>query len=469
MQARDAALLARLRWIVGLRWLAAAGVISLSVFAVHVLAYDLPLLGLQVLGLVIVGHNIACRHWLHRIRSGPVADQRRGLDRCANAQIGFDLVALAVAVHFTGGVESPLSFFFVFHMIIASMILSRESAYGQATLVLCLYGAVALLEGRQVLPHYHLGLGADPGFYLSTEAWPRYAVLVAGLYVVVYLTSSIAGELRRREEQLASLTRELAEQAGACRAAYGDLQTTQHSQLEYMRRVAHELKSPLSAISMMLHAVTGSLGGTIPPKQSNMVARAADRAQAALELTEDLLTLSQLKEALPTDELAQVSIGHLVENIMAEEELRAEQSGVRISVQSEEAMPLIHGYRTELLILLRNLVSNAVKFSLPDGVVAIHAHSEGGEVVVQVSDQGIGIDEDELHRIFDEFYRTSASRKAGISGTGLGLPIAKSIVEHHSGAISVRSRLGQGTTFAVRLPVTWQGAGEEPGPPTGGH
>lgn len=449
----DARLLRRVGWLIGLRWLAAAGVVAASTFAFHFLNVSIALLPLQILGLIILAYNIAFRAWLRRIRKKPTDRRRRALTICTNAQVTLDLIALALVVHYTGGIESPLAFFFVFHMIIAGMILSNEAAYAQATLVLVLYGAVVLLEGAQRIPHYHLGLGSAPDMFRSVNTWPVFAVTVTTLYVVTYLTTTVAGELRRREQELADLTEELGEQAGACRLAYSELEIIQRRQLEYMRRIAHELKSPLSAISMLLRTILDGLSGHISDKARQTIRRAQSRSSGALELTQDLLTLSRLKEHLPSEEIDDVSLAHLIENVVDEEELVAESRGVRLLVDIDGVLPLVSGYRSELVDLLRNLVSNAVKYSPDGGDVTLRAYAESGHVCVDVADHGIGMSEEDMERLFDEFFRTPAARKSGIAGTGLGLPIVKSIVEHHKGDISVESRLDEGTTFSVRLPT----------------
>lgn len=458
MEARDAALLARIRWLIGLRWLAAAGVVGLSAFSVHVLGLQVALAPLQLIGVVIAIYNVGCRAWLLQIRKSNAESPRAAINVCANAQISADLIALGLVVHYTGGIESPLAFFFLFHTIIGSMILSREAAYAQATLVVALYGAVVLLEANGLITHYHLGIGARPDMYRSPEAWPILAVTVATLYVAIYLASTIMSELHERDAELAALTRDLAEQARVCQSGYAELERTQRHQVEYMRRIAHELKSPLAAISMTLRAALDSFPEPIPDKQHEMILRAVARAKAATELTDDLLTLSQLKEAAAMEEPQEVSLSHLIENVTAEDELAAEEQHVTFAIDIEHGLHLVRGRRSELADLLRNLVSNAIKFTPAGGEVAVRAYSQADSVILEVQDQGIGIPEEELPHIFDEFYRAAAVRKARIAGTGLGLPIVKSIVELHDGEITVDSEVGEGTTFRVRLPAAPEGA-----------
>ena len=138
---------------------------------------------------------------------------------------------------------------------------------------------------------------------------------------------------------------------------------------------------------------------------------------------------------------------------MAEEELGAEEQGVKFIVEIQDALPLVTGYPSALIDLVRNLVSNAVKYTPGGGQVAVRAYLEHPDVIVEVQDHGIGIGQEDMGRLFDEFYRTAPARQARINGTGLGLAIAKSIVDRHNGEVTVRSEPGEGSTFTVRIPV----------------
>jgi two-component system phosphate regulon sensor histidine kinase PhoR len=124
-----------------------------------------------------------------------------------------------------------------------------------------------------------------------------------------------------------------------------------------------------------------------------------------------------------------------------------------MTVQAEPNIPLILGSREHLERMAANLISNAVRYTPEKGSVKVKLGTESGEVVLTVADNGIGIPEQDIPRIFDEFYRAKNARKENSSGSGLGLPIAKFIVEKHSGSITLNSVEGEGTVFTVRLPA----------------
>ncbi|MCE5219033.1 sensor histidine kinase, partial [bacterium] len=161
---------------------------------------------------------------------------------------------------------------------------------------------------------------------------------------------------------------------------------------------------------------------------------------------------SEIREAHDAEAPSEVSLAHLVESVVAEEEVLAKEQGLALVAEIQAGLPLVRGYQSELIALVRNLLSNATRHSHSGGRVWLRAYQDQEQVVLQVQDDGIGIPADELDRIFEEFYRSSASRKAGIPGTGLGLAIVRSILEHHQAQITVDSEPGRGSTFTVRLP-----------------
>jgi signal transduction histidine kinase len=132
---------------------------------------------------------------------------------------------------------------------------------------------------------------------------------------------------------------------------------------------------------------------------------------------------------------------------------------VALSVRAD-AVPRVRGSGRDLALLVRNLVDNAIRYTGADGRVDVSLAAEDGDVVLGVSDTGLGIPQRDLPRIFERFYRTDRARSRETGGTGLGLSIVRHVVENHGGRISVTSELGRGTRFEVRLPAASQPAAE---------
>jgi signal transduction histidine kinase len=452
-QITETELTERIHWFIRLRWLAAAGVVAASLGAVLILRTPLPLWDLLTVGAAVAAYNGAFVAITHRLTPEEGTIPFPLVRLLAAVQIAADLIALGTLLHFSGGVENPLSSFFAFHMIIAGILLSRELAYAQATLATLIFAAVVGLERYGLVSHVHLDLLAGPRFYTSDRVWLIVMALAATLYLLVYMTTSITGRLREREREEAELARQLAEKADALQRAYADLEATQKLQVQYMRRTSHELRSPLAAVASILDVVAEGLTGDVPPKQREMLDRSRAKLRHLLRLTDDLLTLLRARAAPPREQFQPVGLEHVIDSVSGLLAERAEQEGVRLSQQVSPGLPPVLGDPEMLTQLVTNLVANAIKYTPKGGSVRIEAEAGDGTVVLRVVDTGIGIAKEEQARIFDEFYRTRGGRQFATRGTGLGLSIVRSIADAHGAEVLVESGVGKGTTFTVRLPV----------------
>jgi len=150
-------------------------------------------------------------------------------------------------------------------------------------------------------------------------------------------------------------------------------------------------------------------------------------------------------------ELRTHDLVEILDDIVELQKGSAQDRDIEIKFDTPERLPIVADKR-ELEEIFRNLVSNAVKYNKDEGTVQVTAGSDGDYVVVEVSDTGIGIDEEAQKNIFDEFYRVRGSETAKITGSGLGLSIVQRLVQEYRGNISVESTKGEGSTFRVRLP-----------------
>lgn len=220
---------------------------------------------------------------------------------------------------------------------------------------------------------------------------------------------------------------------------------------DFVANVSHELKTPLAAIRGYAETLRdGALED--PPIAQRFTDRILSQCQRLQMLLDDLLILSRLES---TDSLAErqpvdlgAAIGHAVELFAS----AAREKGVSLEVDAEPVPPIL-GDLNGLERLVLNLVENALKYNRPDGQVTVRLRRCGDEVVLEVSDTGIGIPPEALPRIFERFYRVDKGRAREEGGTGLGLAIVKHIAQVHGGNVDVESRAGKGSTFRVRLPL----------------
>lgn len=445
-------LVARITWLITLRWLAALGILaggSVVTYVYFGLAHPERYVMIAGLALFVVAYNALFVLLWRRAEYGkrPVA-AGCGPEGFANVQIGVDLLSLTVCVAMTGGYASPFLAHYVFHAVIASILLSSRAAYGWATAGVLLGAAVVL--GGAPPEQFYVG---PAGVYVGGMRLIVMGGLVSLLYVSVYLAVSIVRQLREREVQAQQLMEETRQGAELLAQAYESLQATQVMQTAYMRRVSHELRSPLAAISTSLQVVLEGYAGELPAQATEPIRRAHRRIEELLRLVNDLLTLSRARSARPPEYMEPVNVPAVASEVLLMLAARAADRGVVLGNEVPDDLPTPLADRDDLAQLLTNLTANAIKYTDPGGRVTVSARADGDYVVLQVSDTGIGIEPEEIPRIFDEFYRTRRGRDYQAVGTGLGLTITKAIVDQHGGDIQVESTVGAGTTFTVRLPL----------------
>jgi signal transduction histidine kinase len=229
---------------------------------------------------------------------------------------------------------------------------------------------------------------------------------------------------------------------------------TQQRRLEDVRRdfvanASHELKTPTATIQ----AVAETLGKAAMDDPEAVPRFASQLEREAVRLSRivaDLLDLSRLESGSSLDEL--VSLGAAVREEGQRLKETAGHARVTLEIVTEGEEP-VRGSQRDLALLARNLIDNAIRYSHEGGEVVVQVDSDGEEVILRVSDKGIGIPSRDIDRIFERFYRVDRARSRETGGTGLGLAIVKHVVENHGGRLEVESELGRGTTFRASLPA----------------
>jgi signal transduction histidine kinase len=218
---------------------------------------------------------------------------------------------------------------------------------------------------------------------------------------------------------------------------------------DFVANASHELKTPAASIQAAAETIqTASRDdpGVVPRFAAQLEREAARLSR----IVSDLLDLSRLESGSELDE--SVALDALLRDEVERFEAAAAEAGVTLSVHAD-AVPRVHGSGRDLALLVRNLVDNAIRYTHPDGRVDVSLAAGDGEVVLGVQDTGLGIPQRDLPRIFERFYRIDRARSRETGGTGLGLSIVRHVVENHGGRIEVKSELGLGTRFEVRLPA----------------
>lgn len=227
-------------------------------------------------------------------------------------------------------------------------------------------------------------------------------------------------------------------------------QKLENSRREFVANVSHELRTPLTTIKSYAETLLDLQEGAMPHVSfTNTIINETDRMT---RLVKDLLMLSSLEQP---DQLnkSEFNILELVSDVVETMTLVAKEQGHRLSLKQEGSPGNFYGDRDRLEQLLYNIISNSIKYTPNGGKIEVFISELYGMVSIRVKDTGIGIPEKDLGRLFERFYRVDKARSRAKGGTGLGLAISKSIVEAHSGTISIASEVGKGTEVTVNLPV----------------
>jgi len=242
----------------------------------------------------------------------------------------------------------------------------------------------------------------------------------------------------------------------SCLVVLQDLTQVRH--LETVRRdfisnISHELRTPLASLKALVDTLRG---GALedPPAAQRFLDRMETEIDALAQMVDELLELSRLESGQAAFQMQPVAVAEVIGPPVERLRPQAERAGLRLELDLEPDLPPVLADAERVQRVVSNLVHNAIKFTPAGGRVRVSAafDADENEMVISVSDTGVGIPADDLPRIFERFYKADRSRQRG-SGTGLGLAIARHIVQAHNGRIWVDSVEGQGSTFYFSLPA----------------
>jgi two-component system phosphate regulon sensor histidine kinase PhoR len=221
---------------------------------------------------------------------------------------------------------------------------------------------------------------------------------------------------------------------------------------DFVSLVSHEIRSPMNSVLMQLKVILDGLAGDITDKQQEILARASQKIRSLVNMASELLDLAKIESGLITLAKESIQFNELLQeqaNFHCET-ARAKQ--IVIHFEPSPDLPPVQANRQNMEEVISNLITNAINYTPKGGEIHLASTLENGYLCIVVADTGWGIPPEDLDRVFTRFYRVKNDKTRYITGTGLGLPIVKSIVEAHQGTIDVESTLGKGSTFRVYLP-----------------
>ncbi len=487
----ESALVVRIGVFVKMRWLAIAGVLIASLIATQVFHIQFSLVPIYIICIIVTIYNffflyqarnldVEARSSVQKVLAAPLrrlliipkatsslVERARAT---GNIHIIVDLAVLTVLLHYTGGIENLFIFYFVFHVILAGILLHYRVAYMVATWAIFLVLLLVGLEYYEIIPHVHLeGFAAAN---LHKQGSYIVGVLIAlstCLYASAYMVTSISGELRKRQREVVALqqkgltekTQELAEVG----QELAKLEEGRQHLLRFLAIASHDLKAPLSAVQSYIQLMLGGFSGELTDKQRQMLNRSSTRITEQLELISDLLDISRIDGGQIVQEMEEVSLSELVKESVENVRALAADKNIKLDIKLPASLPKLEASGVRLKQAITNLLTNAIKFTPEDGDVLIRITEQKGDICTEVMDTGTGISAEDLPMIFDDFYRGGKREKAG---TGLGLSIVRRVVEAHSGKIRAESpnpedKKGRGSKFTLMLPKSLIIAAKHPG------
>ncbi len=418
-------------WLVNLRWVSSFG---LSLFILILFLFKLenyPFFALISVVIVLKISNALLLFYLKNRNPKYLRTE----ENIVLAQVIVDYGLLTVLINFTGGIDSPFHFFYLFHIIIASVIFERKyPAFIIAGVAVLLFSILVLLEYWQILEHFGNGAKAfnliDIIFALSVF----YVTIFAGTYIGV--------TLMMRHNKVKNLIF----------AQNEELEKADAEKMQFFRFVSHELKSPIIAVQSAINVVLDVMDNNLKPKARDMLERGRKRTIQMIEILKDLVSLSyEEDDDRPEPEMV-VPCEHIPE-VVDYYRPNAEEKNIQLI---ETVCKQRKGFQLDKFVfekIITNLISNAVRYTPNGGSVTIKTDLDEKYWYLIISDTGIGIPKEEQKHIFEEFYRARNAKTFESVGTGLGMSIIKRLVEQENGDIFLESEINKGSIFTVRFPL----------------
>ncbi len=413
-------------WFIKLRYGAVLMLLFFIFFPKYFLAIDLASnqqIALLFITISILFYNVVF-HFIRRYIKNS-ADNFNPLHMSV-LQMIFDLTALMLLVYYTGSVESPLLLFFVIHMIVGSLILPGFVIYGFAVVIVMVFWGITVGEYYSILPHYHI-IG-----YLPASLHQHFNYVLAinmtfafMVFMIVLIANRMANQLYIREQQLLE--------------SIDKINAAEKEKQKYISGIVHEIKTPLAAVHSYLDLILQKFLGPLDEVIEEKLVRARKRSDEAIELINNVLKISKLRieDSFIKEE---IDIASILARAIKVGKVNADAKGVKLSlINKRKEKNKIEGDPLLIQIAISNIISNAIKYNNMDGLVEIHVEEEKDNLIIKVCDNGLGIPQGEIEKIFKDFYRATNIKKIGVEGSGLGLSVVKQIVERHGGTVNVQS------------------------------
>ncbi|MEX2442455.1 MAG: HAMP domain-containing sensor histidine kinase [Alkalispirochaeta sp.] len=423
-------------WFIQLRWIAAIGVFAALLLSDFVYSYRLPYKALYSLTGILFLLNSSLALYFFQLKAKILS--RGEMSFVFHFQIVSDYVILFLLIYLTGFLKNPLIYYFVFHVVLTAFIFPRKAVYAYVISLVVLFVLTAVAEWSGWIPTF----GSIPGLPTVSESYPTSFLYMFALVSTILITGYLITSIMERVEERGQRT---------------ELELDHYRRLDqaksnFILQVTHELRGPLAALKGYHEMILKGITGEISEKTQKSLQRANQRTQNLLNIIDEMLDYAYMKsEEDKQYEIEDLSLKEVLNHNFELYNILAKGKSIKLIISCPSSL-VVKASRDLLDIILGNLITNAIKYSSPNTTVTVNAEEEKDEVHLSVRDEGMGIEPEELAKVFDEFHRTRRARKIEQDGTGLGLSIVQKAVNMLNGRVTVYSEVEKGTSFHIYLP-----------------
>jgi len=350
-------------------------------------------------------------------------------------QIIIDLIIISFLIHFSGGIDNPFFFLYIVQVILSGILFPGALLpFINAVLAAFLLTLWTLLEHTGAVYSYTLEETHISNAKMITALSAFYITNFAGIYII-YSFMKVYRSLKKVIDTKSQL-----------------LEQSIEDRNKAFRYAAHELKSPMSAIKITLETIKEVFKDELKPEVKGMIFRAEKRSEQVLNMVKEIIAITQYNLGMDKPVIEKLELNNWLSESVALFKTDAMKKEISLTFKPLHKKLEVEIDKPGMEKIIVNLISNAIRYTPDGGEVSVECFSRQRGFGFSVRDNGIGLEKDELEKIFDEFYRSKKAKEMEQLGTGLGLNLVKEIVRINNGAITVDSTPGKGSIFTVELP-----------------
>lgn len=427
-----ASLKERLAWLTNLRWIAVISLLFCVPVAGEMFEYQIGFVEITNIAVILIVINLL---YFFIARYYPFRNEYQEL-AFLELQILIDLMIISFVIHYSGGIGNPFFFLYLVQVILSGIIFpGKLLPYFNAIFAALLLTIWTILEHLVMVERYLLRNEPASLAIIVTSLLAFYITNFAGIYIINNFMIGYRSLKKIIDQKNVQLEKAIKDRSRTFRFA------------------AHELKSPMIAIQSSLDVVKSLFSDDLRPEVKDMVYKAERRSSQVIDMVKEMITVTQYNLGMEKQVFENVNFDEWLSGIVNHHKPYADRKNIvleyyHLPVQFNISID-VNGFEK----LVRNLVSNALRYTLSGGRVGVGTFLNDFTYGFIVKDTGIGIPQEDLEKIFEEFYRSKNARETEQIGTGLGLNLVKEIVEHYGGEITVKSELGKGSEFKVEFQI----------------